>query len=550
MLQYLKIKHFAIIEHAEVHFKTGMTTVTGETGAGKSILMQALSVALGLRIDSSLVNTKTTAEISAIFNIEKLPKAQQFLQDNALNDGSDCIVRRVICKDGKRRAFINDTPVTLAKLKLFGQYLINFYGQHDHYDLLDASKQLILLDTYGGYSKTLQAVKKIHLALKQIDKDIAVETERLIQKNTEISLLQYQYTELNDLKPIENEFAVLDKRHRQLSDAENKQAALHEILAYVHENDNNLIATVERLKNLIDDDSDYKNLSDSLEQTTIYLQEAYQEAKNLTASIEINEAKLTEIEQRISQLHSIARKHQINPNDLFTHLTNIKNTLEKFETDSDALAQLKAKKEALMDDYQQQALQLRKKRKQAAKAFALEIQASLKQLNIAQGEFYIYITPLAQMGDNGVDRCDFAITFNKGQEPLPLKKVASGGELSRIALAVHVILSQKIAPPTLIFDEVDVGISGGTAEIVGQMLKKLAQNTQILCITHQAQVAAQGDHHLHVSKKHAKNKTTSLVNELTADERIKAIAQIIGGVKITEQTLMHATEMVTDTLKI
>ena len=151
MLQYLKIKHFAIIEHAEMHFKTGMTTVTGETGAGKSILMQALSVALGLRIDSSLVNTKTTAEISAIFNIENLSKAQQFLQNNALNNGSDCIVRRVIYKDGKSRAFINDTPVTLAKLKLFGQYLVNFYGQHDHYDLLDASKQLILLDPYGGY---------------------------------------------------------------------------------------------------------------------------------------------------------------------------------------------------------------------------------------------------------------------------------------------------------------------------------------------------------------------------------------------------------------
>lgn len=542
MLQYLKIKHFAIIEHAEMHFKTGMTTVTGETGAGKSILMQALSVALGLRIDSSLVNTKTTAEISAIFNIENLPDAQKFLQDNDLSDDC-CIVRRVIYKDGKSRAFINDTPVTVAKLKLFGQYLVNFYGQHDHYDLLDASKQLILLDTYGGYSKTVQAVEKIHLALKQIDKDIAVETERLIQKNTEISLLQYQYTELNDLNLTENEFAVLDKRHRQLSDAENKQAALHEILTTVYESDSNLIATVERLKSLIDDNSDYKNLSDSLEQTTIYLQEAYQEAKNLIASIEINESKLTEIAQRISQLHSIARKHQINPNDLFTHLTNIKNTLEKFETDSDALAQLKAKKEALMNDYQQQALQLRKKRKQAAKAFALEIQASLKQLNIAQGEFYIYITPLAQMSDNGVDRCDFGITFNKGQEPLPLKKVASGGELSRIALAVHVILSQKIAPPTLIFDEVDVGISGGTAEIVGQMLKKLAQNTQILCITHQAQVAAQGDHHLHVSKKHDKNKTTSLVNELTSDERIKAIAQIIGGVEITKQTLLHAKEM-------
>ena len=221
---------------------------------------------------------------------------------------------------------------------------------------LDTSKQLILLDTYGSYSTTVQVVKKIHLALKQIDKDIAVETERLIQKNTEISLLQYQYTELNDLNLTENEFAVLDKRHRQISDAENKQAALHEILACVHENDNNLISTVEHLKNLIDDESDYKNLSDSLEQTTIYLQEAYQEAKNLIASIEINEAKLTEIEQRISQLHSIARKHQINPNDLFTHLTNIKNTLEKFETDSDALAQLKAKKEALMDDYQKQAL--------------------------------------------------------------------------------------------------------------------------------------------------------------------------------------------------
>jgi len=545
MLQYLKIKNFAIIENAEVHFKKGMTAITGETGAGKSILIHALSVALGLRIDASLVNTKTTAEISAIFNIKDLPDAQQFLQDNGLSDDKNCIVRRVIYKEGKNRAFINDTPVTLAKLKLLGQHLVNFYGQHDHYDLLDANKQLTLLDTYGGYSKALQAVQKTYDTIKQIEKKIVLETERLIQKNTEISLLQYQYTELNDINPTKNEFEQLDKSHRQLSNAENKQAALHEILTCVYENDSNLITTVDRLKALIDtNDSDYKNLGDSFEQITIYLQEAYQEARKLSDTIEINQAKLTDIEQRLSQLHDIARKHQINPNDLFAHLESIKKNLTQFDTDSNALTQLKAKKDALMNNYQQQALQLRTARKKAAKTFALEIQQYLKQLNIAQGEFYIYLTSLTHITENGIDRCEFTVTFNKGQQPFALKKVASGGELSRIALAVHVILSQKIAPPTLIFDEVDVGISGGTAEIVGQMLKKLAQCTQLLCITHQAQVAAQGDQNLHVYKKNMENKTISVVNELTTNERIKAIAQIIGGIKITEQTLIHAKEMV------
>ena len=544
MLQYLKIKKFTLIDNAEISFKKGMTTITGQTGAGKSILINALYLALGLRIDSAMVNSAAKCEISAIFIIEGLPQAQLFLQQNGLPCDSTCIVRRVIYKDGKNRVFINDTPVTLAKLKLLGQCLVSFYGQHDHYSLLDINKQLELVDTYGGLSNDTDAIKKTYDAIKALEKNIESETHRLIQKNTEISLLQYQYTELNELQITENEFDELDKKHRQLSTAEHKHAILHQISDRIYSNDDSLIGAIELLGNSTDQNDDcFQNISQLLEQAKIYLQEAHQEAKNVLHDTEINPEKMAIIEQRLSNLHNIARKHQISPNDLFNHLFNIQKVLAQFQSDDQALERLKSQKESLVNSYQQKALALRQKRQTYAKKFASEVKRYLQRLNIPEGEFSIHLIPLDKMTANGIDRCEFTMTFNKGQQAATLKKVASGGELSRIALAVHVITSQKIALPTIVFDEVDVGISGSTAEIVGQMLKQLSKKTQILCITHQAQVAIQGDQQLHVYKKNIKDKTISSVSELSSEERIKAIAQIIAGIKITDKALIHAREM-------
>ncbi|MDA0910358.1 MAG: DNA repair protein RecN [Proteobacteria bacterium] len=546
MLNFLGIKNFAIIKNSEIHFKSGMTTITGETGAGKSILLDALNIVLGARVDKSALTNDEPCEISAIFDISKIPNAKTLLKSFELAEGSECLLRRVIQKDGKTRAFINGSLVTLAQLKQLSEQLISIYGQNAHHSLLDPANQLIRLDTYAGLGAEVDEITVIFKKLSEINTQITEEKERIEKDKTALALMQYQYDELVQLNLGADELNDLDQEHKSLANAEAQIQTIAQVVECVNDNEQSLLGTLDHLIHQLSAYSDnpaFKNIYNLLTESTVYLKEAEHEARQLLDHLEINPEKLQQIDQRLNEIYQLARKHKVDPKQLYLHIAELEQKINAHAQNEKKLLQLTKDKSLLEETYLSKAKTLSNKRQAASKVFASEIEQYIRQLNIPKGEFYARITQGQTKHANGIDHCDFLINFNPGQQPAPIDKVASGGELSRIGLAIHVVSSKKIAPPTIIFDEVDVGISGGTAEIVGKLLKQVAKNAQILCITHQAQVSIQGDQQLHISKKHLEHDTISEVLELNKEERINETARIIGGVDITNKTLQHAKEM-------
>lgn len=546
MLNFLGIKNFAIIKNSEIHFKSGMTTITGETGAGKSILLDALNIVLGARVDKSALTNDESCEISAIFDISKIPNAKTLLKSFELTDDNECLLRRVIQKDGKTRAFINGSLVTLTQLKQLSEQLISIYGQNAHHSLLDPTNQLMRLDTYAGLSADVDEISTIFKKLSEINSLISEEQERIEKDKTALALMQYQYDELVQLNLGADELNDLDQEHKSLANAEAQIQTIALIVECVNDNEPSLLGTLDNLIHQLSaysDNSAFKNIYNLLTESTVYLKEAEHEARQLLDHVEINPEKLQQIDQRLNEIYQLARKHKVDPKQLYLHISELEQKINAHAQNEQKLLQLTKDKSLLEETYLSKAKTLSNKRQAASKVFASEIEQYIHQLNIPKGEFYARITQDQTKHANGIDHCDFLINFNPGQQPAPIDKVASGGELSRIGLAIHVVSSKKIAPPTIIFDEVDVGISGGTAEIVGKLLKQVAKNAQILCITHQAQVSIQGDQQLHISKKHLEHDTISEVLELNKEERINETARIIGGVDITNKTLQHAKEM-------
>ncbi|WP_151194244.1 DNA repair protein RecN [Cysteiniphilum sp. JM-1] len=546
MLNFLGIKNFAIIKNSEIHFKSGMTTITGETGAGKSILLDALNIVLGARVDKSALTNDQACEISAIFDISKIPNAKTLLKSFELAEDNECLLRRVIQKDGKTRAFINGSLVTLTQLKQLSEQLISIYGQNAHHSLLDPANQLIRLDTYAGLSAEIDEISTIFKKLSEINSLISEEQERIEKDKTALALMQYQYDELVQLNLGADELNDLDQEHKSLANAEAQIQTIAQVVECINDNEQSLLGTIDNLIHQLStysDNSAFKNIYNLLTESTVYLKEAEHEARYLLDHLEINPEKLQQIDQRLNEIYQLARKHKVDPKQLYLHIAELEQKINAHAQNEQKLLQLTKDKSLLEETYLSKAKTLSNKRQVASKVFASEIEQYVRQLNIPKGEFYARITQGQTKHANGIDHCDFLINFNPGQQPAPIDKVASGGELSRIGLAIHVVSSKKIAPPTIIFDEVDVGISGGTAEIVGKLLKQVAKNAQILCITHQAQVSIQGDQQLHISKKHLEHDTISEVLELNKEERINETARIIGGVDITNKTLQHAKEM-------
>ncbi len=546
MLNFLGIKNFAIIKNSEIHFKSGMTTITGETGAGKSILLDALNIVLGARVDKSALTNDQPCEISAIFDISKIPNAKTLLKSFELTDDNECLLRRVIQKDGKTRAFINGSLVTLTQLKQLSEQLISIYGQNAHHSLLDPTNQLMRLDTYAGLSEDVDEISTIFKKLSEINSLISEEQERIEKDKTALALMQYQYDELVQLNLGADELSDLDQEHKSLANAEAQIHTIAQVVECVNDNEQSLLGMLDNLTHKLSaysDNSAFKNIYNLLTESTVYLKEAEHEARQLLDHLEINPEKLQQIDQRLNEIYQLARKHKVDPKQLYLHISELEQKINAHAQNEQKLLQLTKDKSVLEETYLSKAKTLSNKRQAASKVFASEIEQYIRQLNIPKGEFYARITQGQTKHVNGIDHCDFLINFNPGQQPASIDKIASGGELSRIGLAIHVVSSKKIAPPTIIFDEVDVGISGGTAEIVGKLLKQVAKNAQILCITHQAQVSIQGDQQLHISKKHLEHDTISEVLELNKEERINETARIIGGVDITNKTLQHAKEM-------
>jgi DNA repair protein RecN (Recombination protein N) len=546
MLLHLSIRNFAIIKSSEIDFKNGMTVLTGETGAGKSILLDALGFVLGARLEKSFLHDDEVTEVSSTFCIKNNPKARKMLDKLFIDYDSECIFRRVVNKSKQSRLFINGSVARAGDIQKISDKLINIYSQHSHQDLLDPKSQLALLDGFANNDKLLSDVSTNFCSLQKFNQQIKDLQEQVDSQNSQKELLEYKLGELVALELGEDEFEELSQKQKTLSSIDEINYSLSYVTNILYDGDENLISILTQLEKetaKLADNNSFINLQELITQTKVYAQESYDEAQAKLDGLEQDPEELLKVESRMSEIYDLARKHKIEPSYLYNYINELQAELDDFSQGNSKLEALMNEKQQLESKYIECASKLTQSRQKAAKDFSKQVEKNIRSLNIPKGSFAAEIKQLEIKTAKGVDSCDFMINFNLGEKLSPVKKVASGGELSRIGLSIQAVSAEKRSYPTLVFDEVDVGISGGTAEIVGKLLKGLAEKLQVLCITHQAQVAAQGDTHLYVSKKYLKDTTESKIVELTQEQRVTEIAKIVGGVDISENTLNHAREL-------
>lgn len=552
MLQFLNIQNFALINQLDLEFESGMTVLTGETGAGKSIIIDALLLALGGRADSQTIHPNAErCTVSASFNIKTLPHAQQWLQQRELGNDEHCILRRTLTTDGRSRGFINDQPVPLQVMRELGDLLVSIHGQHEHQALLKPDQQRILFDDYAGHSALVDKVFVLYESYHETQKQLAAINEQHAQRNARLELLRYQVNELKQLDLQEDELARLDQEQYQLANAEALLTQAQQALDLLEENDNGgarqlLTKAQTILAPKIGTQKQLESITQLLNTAIIQTEEATNELRDYCEQVQLDPERLQWVEQRLEAIHDLARKHRINPENLFATQQKLEQELQQLTHSDTHTQELQTLCHELQQQYQQAAKELTRSRQKAEKRLVPAVTQVLHQLGMPGGKFDVTLTPLSNdsISPYGLERIEFLVSANPGQPLQPLAKVASGGELSRISLAIHALTTQNTAIPTLIFDEVDVGIGGGTAEIVGRLLQQLSTSSQLLCVTHLPQVAALGRHHFQVNKKIIKNNTQTEILLLNKNARIQEIARMLGGIKITAQTLAHAKEMV------
>ena len=553
MLTQLTINNFAIVRQLEIELAKGMSVITGETGAGKSIAIDALGLCLGQRIETSMVREgQERAEICATFFIEPTNPAYQWLQEQELQDPdnpSDCILRRVINADGRSKAFINSTPVSASQLKEIGQYLIHINGQHASQLLLKNDYQLQLVDTFAHHHDLLVQMREDYRAWKNLQTQVKTFQQKVAENEAKKQLLQYQVEELNEFALRPNEYLELEEDQRRLSNSEQLTQLSQSALQLLSENetvsiDSMLYRATQYIDELSELDPRYVSVQTMLNDALIQVQEATSEVQHLASHIEQDPMLLQEIEQRLGQALQLARKHNVKPEELVDWHQKLKAELTALLDFSESEERLILEEKAAFEKMQHTAKQLHESRCQAAEKLAQQVTYSIKGLAMENAEFFIEVnSDLTKVASNGADNIVFTLRSNLGQQAQPLAKVASGGELSRISLAIQVLTSDQSAIPTLIFDEVDVGISGKTASVVGKLLRQLGDKCQVLCVTHLPQVACHGHHQFNVEKFTVDDKTETKMTALSQEERVPALARLLGGSEITELALANAQEM-------
>ena len=553
MLTQLTINNFAIVRQLEIELAKGMSVITGETGAGKSIAIDALGLCLGQRIETSMVREgQERAEICATFFIEPTNPAYQWLQEQELQDPdnpSDCILRRVINADGRSKAFINSTPVSASQLKEIGQYLIHINGQHASQLLLKNDYQLQLVDTFAHHHDLLAQMREDYRTWKNLQTQVKTFQQKVAENEAKKQLLQYQVEELDEFALRPNEYLELEEDQRRLSNSEQLTQLSQSALQLLSENetvsiDSMLYRATQYIDELSELDPRYASVQTMLNDALIQVQEATSEVQHLASHIEQDPMLLQEIEQRLGQALQLARKHNVKPEELVEWHQKLKAELTALLDFSESEERLILEEKAAFEKMQHTAKQLHESRCQAAEKLAQQVTHSIKGLAMENAEFFIEVnSDLTKVAANGADNIVFTLRSNLGQQAQPLAKVASGGELSRISLAIQVLTSDQSAIPTLIFDEVDVGISGKTASVVGKLLRQLGDKCQVLCVTHLPQVACHGHHQFNVEKFTVDDKTETKMTALSQEERVPALARLLGGSEITELALANAQEM-------
>ncbi|WP_371186402.1 DNA repair protein RecN [Thalassotalea maritima] len=551
MLINLSIKNFAIVSFVEIDWQHGMTTITGETGAGKSIAIDALGLCLGDRAMSNTVRPGADkAEICASFDVSKLPKVQKWLLHHDLQQEDECIIRRVISKEGRSKGYVNGCPVPLSQLKDIGQYLINIHGQHDHQLLLKPSEQRRLLDDYGKHQKLLKQIGQLHRQYTSLLNEKQALQASHDKRQAEMQLLQYQVKEFDEFALQANEFEQLENDFKRHANAQQLLQTSELCLAQLAGDDAYSILSLiqqcgDQLHKLAELDSNAQTIADMVEDARISLQEAQHDLSHYQQSIDIDPQTYALIEERYSFALQLSRKHQVLPEALYDYHQQLRQRLASIGDDDSRLEFIDGELIDVCQSYQQLAAQLTQARQRAGEKLAKQISQSMHQLNMENARFSVQLQqhPQQQLSRHGQDDIEFVVSMNPGQPLEALHKVASGGELSRISLAIQVILSAKVTTPTLIFDEVDVGISGPTAAMVGKQLQRLGQSTQVICVTHLPQVASKGRQQLFVAKLSDGQHTQTSVTPLSTPMREQEIARLLAGDQITEHSLANAREL-------
>jgi len=552
MLSHIYLKDFAIIETLDLELKQGLTAFTGETGAGKSILIDAIGLVLGDRADSSVVrHGADKTEIILSVDINDTPNARAWLKDQDLNDEYDeCILRRVITASGKSRAWINGTPSNLKMLRELGEQLVDIHGQHEHQSLMKKGMQRVMLDDYAENQTLLKNVETTYDAWKSLHKKIEQLNNQNSDHQAKIDLLSFQTQELDEFKIGENEASQLDEEHARLSNAGQLIEVSSQSVNKLYDDDENSIyAAISDVLHQIEDakalDSSFAEPLELLKNVQIQIQEAADLVRRYNESITLDPERLNWVNQRISKLHELCRKHQTMPDKLYAKWQILHEELSILNSDDFDLVVLQEKLTKSKTDYVNASKILSKARAKAAAVLSKGVTTEMQQLGMDGGVFFIQINANENYTRHGLDEITFTVSANPGQPLKSLNKVASGGELSRISLAIQMIAAQKVTLPALIFDEVDSGIGGGIAEVVGKQLRKLGNTRQVLCVTHLPQVAACAHNHHKVSKVKARKNTNTGMTVLDEDQRIEEIARMMGGLDITPATRNLATEMLT-----
>ncbi len=553
-LRQLSVKNFAIVDELELEFNDGMTVFSGETGAGKSIMIDALGLVLGDRAQSGVVrNGADKTSISAIFDISKLPAAQALLDEQDIDhEDDDCLLRRQISKDGRSRAYINGVSVPVQTLKSLSEHLIDIHGQHAHQSLLRKDTQREMLDEFAGHDTLTKAVRKTAEQWKNITTELEALSDDPSEREAQKDLLRYQIQELETSIVNSDDLLATLEKHKRLANMTQIAEACQTATALFDEENSqaaniatSLGSAISALDAVSDFDPKIASILEVLNEVNIQLEESETQLRDLIGSLDFDKNEFDSIESRLGTLHDLARKHQTKIETLPETFEKLTTQLSDLENSDQRFQELQSEQIQALEKYKKTAQKLSESRNKFAKKLSDVISKEMQILGMAGGRFE---ASLINKDDEkptlfGIDQIEFLVSANPGQEPQALSKVASGGELSRISLAIQVITAQGKGVPTMVFDEVDVGIGGGIAEIVGKKMRGLGEQKQVLCVTHLPQVASQGHNHMLVKKDSDKDNTWTQITPLEPEQRIDEIARMLGGLTITEQTLKHAEEM-------
>mgnify|MGYP003109389973 CR=1 FL=1 len=548
MLTHIHISDYTIVDTLDMEFHDGMTVITGETGAGKSIMLDALGLCLGDRADPKAVRSGSErAEVTATFDIVDNAAATAWLRARDLDHGSECLLRRVVTAEGRSRAYINGSASTLQDCAELGELLIDIHSQHAHQSLLRKPVQRAMLDAFAGQQALARRIEQAASDWLRGQRELAMLTGNRDEATARAQLLAYQVDELEQLGLRVGELEELERDQSLLANAEDILQGAHQALE-ICEEQSGIARHALQLMRAASGNKTADNARSLLDSAAIQLEEAHREIQRYIDSIEIDPERLAEVEKRLEQLHDVARKHRIKPPQLLELQAGLQEELAGLAQGGQRIEELQLELDALAESYRKDAKRLSKERARAAGSLVSRATEVLHTLAMADCRFEIALSARETHAPHphGAEDIEFLISTNPGSAPQPLGKIASGGELSRISLAIQVVTAKGGTLPSMVFDEVDVGIGGAVAEVVGRLLRGLAAEAQVLCVTHLPQVASQGHRHLLVSKTSDKTAAWTRMTALEDDQRAQEIARMLGGVKLTEQSLAHAREMLRD----